>query len=531
MTDAEQPLSAWAPLRIPVFRMLFIAMVVSNVGTWMQMVGAQWLLIDQPNATALIAFIQTAMTLPMALFAMPAGIIADNVDRRRMLVIVQSATLAVATVLAALVLRGSIQPYVLLLLLFALGVGTAFSWVPFQSSIVELVPREQMPMAAAMTGISANIARAIGPALAGVLVAQFGTGLVFALNVACVAFYVVAVVRWKPLPRVRTSTPEPFAPAFVAGLRYVRHSPHLRALLTRVALFTVPAQAIWALLPVVAKRQLHLEVDAYGILLAAIGVGAVTAAGSIPQMRQRWRVNGTVGIGMLAYATALIGLSFASTLAQAVPLLTIAGFGWIGTLSTIGGSLQLYLPGWVRSRAGALNTLVLFGGQALGAAIWGALPSVMSLQQTYWLAAGVILAASTLAVVRPLRAVEDLDRTPASYWPTPDPQFDPADAGGTVLITIEYRVPEANVSAFVAALAPVRITRLRTGGYNWQLQRDVEDPTRFIESYEAHTWEEHMRAHEARLTESDREYERIVGDLVEERMRVQHFIRTEVPKL
>lgn len=523
--------SAWAPLRIPAFRMLFIAMVVSNIGTWMQMVGAQWLLIDEPNATTLIAFIQTAMTLPMGLFAMPAGIIADNVDRRRMLLIVQALTLAVAALLAGLVLLGRIHPYLLLLLLFALGVGTAFSWVPFQSSIVELVPRPQMPMAAAMTGISANIARAIGPALAGVLVATFGTGLVFALNVTCVAFYLLAILRWRPEPRPRTSTPEPFPAAFVAGLRYVRHSPHLRHLLTRVALFTIPAQAIWALLPVVARRQLALEVDAYGLLLAAIGVGAVAAAGTIPQMRERFRVNGTVGIGMLAYAVALLGLSFASTLAQAVPLLTLAGFGWIATLSTIGGSLQLYLPGWVRSRAGSINTLVLFGGQAVGAAIWGALPGVMSLQQTYWLAAALILAASSLALLRPLRQVEDLDRTPASYWPIPQPAFDPLLAGGTVLVTIEYRVGAEQIAEFLAAMAPVRVTRLRTGGYNWQLQRDVEDAERFIESYEAHTWEEHMRAHEARLTESDRAYEQRVADLCRQPRRVEHFIRTDVPKL
>lgn len=530
MTESAPP-AAWAPLRIPTFRMLFIAMVVSNIGTWMQMVGAQWLLVDEPNATALIAWIQTAMTLPTALFAIPAGIVADNVDRRRMLIVVQASQLSVAGVLALLVLTGHITPYPLLALLFVLGAGTALSLIPFQSALVELVPREQMPIAASMTGLSANVARAIGPALAGALVASFGTGLVFILNVFSVAVYLGALLKWRSTPRPRRHEREPFMAAFAAGFRYVRHSPHLRKLLTRVALFTAPAQAIWALLPVVAKRQLGLEVGAYGVLLAAIGVGAVAAAMSIPRMRSQWRTNGAIVIGMLAYAVALTGLSFAHTLAQAVPLLVIAGFGWIGTLATISGSVQLYLPGWVRSRGASINTLVLFGGQAAGAATWGWLAGFLPLQQTYWIAAAVIAVAAVYGLARPLGDVEDLDRTPSAHWPEIDLAIDPTRTGGTVFVTIEYEVMEADVEAFVQAAALVRIVRLRTGGYNWQLQRDVEHPQRFIESYEAHSWDEHMLAHDARLTESDRAHEDRMRSLTQVPPRVQHFIRTDVPRL
>jgi len=531
VTDAEQPLSAWSPLRIPAFRMLFIAMVVSNIGMWMQMVGAQWLLIDEPNATTLIALIQTAMTLPTALFAIPAGIVADNVDRRRMLIVVQTVQLSVAAFLALLVATDHITPYPLLALLFVLGAGSALSLIPFQSAIVELVPRAQMPIAASMTGLSANIARAIGPALAGALVASFGTWLVFALNAVGVAVYLGALVRWRSNQQPRRHQREPFISAFAAGFRYVRYSPHLRKLLTRVALFTIPAQAIWALLPVVAKRRLGLEVGEYGILLAAIGVGAIAAATSIPRMRNLWRTNGAIVIAMAAYAVALLGLSFAHTLAQAVPLLFVAGFGWIGTLATISGSVQLYLPGWVRSRGASINTLVLFGGQAVGAAIWGSLALQMTLQQTYWIAATLIAATAVYGLVRPLGQVEDLDRTPSSHWPEIEFVLDPSIAGGTVLVTVEYEVAEADVDDFVQAIAFVRIVRLRTGGYNWQLQRDVEHPQRFIESYEAHSWEEHMLAHDARLTASDRVHEERLLALTRVAPRVQHFIRTDVPRL
>lgn len=527
----DAPPTAWAPLRIPAFRMLFIAMVVSNVGMWMQMVGAQWLLIDEPNSTVLIAWIQTAMTLPTALFAIPAGILSDSLDRRRMLIVVQSAQLVVAIVLTWLVITHRITPYPLLLLLFVLGAGTALSLIPFQSSVVELVPREQMPVAATMTGLSANIARAIGPALAGALVAGFGSGLVFALNVLSVAVYLGAILRWRATPRIRTHQREPFMAAFSAGMRFVRHSPHLRQLLVRTLLFTAPAQAIWALLPVVAKRQLGLDVGDYGILLAALGVGAVFAAMMIPRMRSLWRTNGAIVVAMAAYALALLGMSFARTLYEALPLLFIAGFGWIGTLATITGSVQLYLPGWVRSRGASVNTLVLFAGQAAGAALCGWLAGRMTLQQTYWIAAAAIAGTALFTLMRPLSRIEHLDRTPASYWPEIDLALDPLESGGTVLVTIEYEVDDGDIEEFVQAIAFVRMVRLRTGGYNWQLQRDVERPRHFIESYEAHSWEEHMLAHDVRLTESDRGHEDRLRALLTTDPLVQHFIRTEVPKL
>lgn len=530
-TDSPVVVSAWAPLRINAFRMLFIAMVVSNIGTWMQMVGAQWLLIDEPNATTLIAFIQTAMTLPLALFAIPSGIISDAVDRRRMLAVVQGTQTAVAAVLALLVLLHVIHPVVLLLLLFALGVGTAFTMVPVQSAIVELVPREQMPQAAVMTGLSTNIARAVGPALAGALVAAFGTGLVFALNVLCVAFYFVTILRWKHDESGRTRNREPFLHAFRSGVRYVANSPHLRRLLLRVLWFTIPSQAIWALLPLVARRQLGLDVGQYGLLLAAIGVGAVGAAVMIPHMRRRWRTNGAIGVSMLAYAISVAGIAFTRTLGQSLPLLLLAGFGWIGTLSTITGSVQMYLPGWVRSRGGSMNTLAIFLGQAVGAAVWGWLADRLSLQATYAISAAIIGAAAAVTFLRPLRDVEGLDRTPAVYWPEIDIALDPLSQGGTVLVTIEYDVPESNVDEFVEAIAYVRLVRTRTGGYDWQLQRDIENPRRFIELYTARSWEDHMRQHEVRLTESDRQREDRVASLSAAPPRVQHFLRTWVQRL
>ena len=506
-------------------------MVVSNIGMWMQMVGAQWLLIDEPDATHLIALIQTAMTLPFAFFALPAGILADDLDRRRMLLVVQSLQLVVATLLATLVVLGSITPTLLLFLLFLLGAGTAFSLIPFQSAVVELVPRELMPMAATMYGLSANVARAIGPALAGVLVAAYSIPLVFVINAVTIAYYVWVLLRWKTDPRQRTAPREQFAPALIAGTRFVWHSPHIRKLLLRTLLFTVPAQAIWALLPLVAKRQLGLDVGAYGLLLAALGVGAVGAVVSLPRLRALWQTNGVVGFAMFAYAIATVGLSLSTALWQALPLLVIAGFGWIGSLSSIGASLQMYLPSWVRSRGVAVNTIVLFGGQALGAALWGYFATQMRLEQTYWLAAAAIVVAGSLTWVRPLQPLENLDRTPADYWPEPQVNLSPDDLEGTVLVTVEYDVDDANVQAFTEAMAYVRVIRTRTGGMQWSLFRDIEQPGRFVETYTVGSWDEHMRQHHARLTESDRQREAAVTALTRTAPKVEHHIETAVRRI
>jgi MFS family permease len=338
-------------------------------------------------------------------------------------------------------------------------------------------------------------------------------------------------VRWKHDPKQRTAPREQFRPALIAGTRYVWHSPHIRKLLLRTILFTIPAQAIWALLPLVAKRQLGLDVGAYGILLGALGVGAIAGAMSLPRLRAVWQTNVVVGIAMFSYAIAEVALSFTSSVWQAVPLLAIAGFGWIGTLSTIGGSLQLYLPSWVRSRGVAINTVVLFGGQAIGAALWGYFATVMTLQQSYWLAGALIALASTVARIVPLTQVETLDRSHADYWPEPHAQLSDEELEGTVLVSIEYDVDPGKLQEFLDAMAYVRVVRIRTGGMQWALNRDVERPERFIETYTAGSWEEHMRQHHSRLTESDRQHEARANACAVRPPRVEHFVQTTTRRL
>src|SRR3954451_11726374 len=303
--------SAWAPLRIVAFRNLWLALLASNIGTWMQTVGAQWLLVEQSGSDNLVALVQTASTLPIVLLALPSGALADTLDRRRLLIAVQSALVAVGTMLTVLTITGHMPASLLLTLTFALGAGQALTAPAWQAIIPELVPRAQLANASALGAVSMNLARAVGPAVAGVLIARTGAGVVFGINTVTFALFVVALWRWRAPAADYAGAPEPFTAAVRAGSRYVRHSPVVRRILLRAALFLVPGSALWALLPLVASRRLGLGSGGYGILLGAVGAGAVAGALFLPRLRARWSMNRLLLVAGAAFALVLVVLALA----------------------------------------------------------------------------------------------------------------------------------------------------------------------------------------------------------------------------
>ena len=321
------PAPAWEPLRIAVFRALWLAMLASNVGTWMQTVGAQWLLVDEPNAATLVALVQTASMLPMLLLALPSGALADTFDRRRMLIAVQVWMFAVAVTLAALTAADRMPPALLLTLTFALGVGQALTLPAWQAVIPELVPRAQLPSASALGAISMNVARAIGPAIAGVLIAQTGVAAVFALNALSFVVFVVVLLRWRRPVGDDGGAPERFAAAVRAGGRYVRHSSIVRRILLRAALFMVPGSALWALLPLVANQRLGMSASGYGILLAALGVGAIAGALVMPRVRARLSPNRLLFLAGVVFGGAMLVVAFVR---QPVVVTRVPGAGGHG---------------------------------------------------------------------------------------------------------------------------------------------------------------------------------------------------------
>jgi predicted MFS family arabinose efflux permease len=469
---------------------------------WAQTVGAQWLFVNDPDAATIVTLVQTASTLPMMLLALPAGVLADAFDRRWLLFGVQTYFVAVAVLLAVLTALDLMPPALLLTLTFAIGAGMAMQSPTWQSLITELVPREELTAATRLDMVSVNVARAAGPALAGVVIARWGVAPVFALNAASACVLAAVLLAWRR-PAVRRTEREPFLPALVAGGRYVRHEPVVRLILVRLASFMVPACAVWALLPLIASRQLGLQADGYGLLFAALGLGAVAGALSLGWVRQHLSSNGVLGLSAASFAVAFGALVVVPGLGLALPLLVVCGFGWTATVSTIISELQLFLPGWVRARAIAIYLTVFLGSQALASPFWGLVTQHLGLPVAMVAAAVLVGASAVGGLVLKVPESEHLDRSPLAYWDAPAVQLEPAPDAGPIVVSIEYEVDPESEQAFLTAMEPMRRSRLRSGASRWHLYRVAESPTVFLEQFQVSTWQEHQRQHDGRLTAED----------------------------
>jgi MFS family permease len=515
--------SAWAPLRVRVFRILWLAQLASLIGTWMQTVGAQWLLVDQPNASTLVALVQTATMLPVLLLALPAGVLADAYDRRRLLIAVQVFQFAVGVALTVLTVAGRLPPALLLALTFLLGCGTTLMMPGWQALTPELVSRSELPAASALGGVAQNLARAVGPAIGGVLIAHVGVAAVFALNAASYALLGFVLLRWRREAEDVTDLPERFGGAILAGGRYVRHAPVVRRIMLRSALFVVPGAALWALLPLAASRLLRLGPSGYGLLLAALGVGAVIGAFALPRIRARLPASRSVLLAGLVFAAGMLVVALVRTPAVVAAALVPAGLAWLAVLATLNATMQLFLPNWVRARGLSVYQVVFLGGQGIAALGWGLLAQWWGLPTTF-LVAALLMALGAVSIVRwPLHDVHGMDRNPAAYWPEPHLEFEPDPHDGPVLVTRVYRVPEERVPRFLEAMTRVRRSRLRTGATSYGLYRDGADPQRFVEVSQYPTWAEHLRQHAGRLTGTDQAYEEEATALVEGRPEVAHL--------
>lgn len=519
--------SVWAPLRLPVFRALWLAVLASQIGTWMQTVGAQWLLVDEPNAATLVALVQTASMLPVLLLALPAGVLADTFDRRRMLIAVQLFQLAVGAVLTVLTVLDQMPPALLLTLTFALGCGAAMTIPTYQATIPDLVPREQLPTASALGAISMNVARAVGPAIAGVLVAEVGVAAVFALNAATFGLFALVLAFWRPAADDDERLAEPFVAALRAGGRYVRHSPIMRRFLLRLALFTLPGVALWALLPLVASQQLQTNASGYGILLAALGVGAVAGGFLMPWLRAHTSANQRLAGASLVYGLVLAVVALVRNPVVVTIALVPAGTAWMAVLANLNADVQLFLPRWVRARGLSTYQIVFFGGQAIGALLWGLVADRIGLEATF-LAAAALTAASAVTVrFMPLIDARHLNREPVAYWPEPQLAIDPDPAAGPVVIEVSYTVAPERRPAFLEAMKRVRRSRLRTGAVQWGLFVDGEVPERIVEIYVVPTWDEHLRQHTGRLTGADQKSDQEARALASREPVVVHLLPVE----
>jgi MFS family permease len=495
-------LSAWSPLQSAIFRNLWIATIVSNVGSWMQDVGAGWLMTELSSSPSMVALVEAADSIPMMLLALPAGALADIVDRRRLLIAIQFYLLIVAGILGILTLLGLTTAWGLLGLTFALGVGAAMMMPAWSAIVPDLVRTEELPAAVALNSVAINASRAIGPAIAGVLVAAVGPWLVFILNALSYLGILAVLVRWQREHKKSTLPAERFLSAIRVGMRFVMHADALQVVLIRGSAFFVFASATWALFPLIVRRELGRGPEIYGLLLTCIGLGAVAGAVLLPRIRAKVSRDALVAGASVLYAIAALALAHV----QSIGLLSLAmlatGVAWISILSALQVSAQLTLPAWVRARGLAAFVVVFMGGMALGSILWGQVATRIGIPAALTSAAIGMALAVVLTWRFKLGRHEVLDFTPTMDWPlpllaeTPEPDV-------PVLVTIRYRVQPDRRAEFVAAMQDVRKMRRRNGAYFWQLFHDSEEPTHFIETFMDESWMEHLRQHE-RASVADR---------------------------
>ena len=529
-TDSGQP-STWAPLRSALYRNLFIAQFVSNIGTWMQSVAAQWFLVEKHSSDVIVALVQTASLGPTLLLGLFAGVFADLFDRRRLLILLQSYAVLVGLALAVLAYLGRLSPTSLLLFTVAIGCASALTAPAWQAIQPEVVPREQIPAVSVLGSVSGNAARAIGPAIGGVVVALAGPAAVFALNAVSFAGIIVVLVAWQRPKQYAPLEREHFGQAIVTGLQYVSNSPVFRRILSRAALFLFPASALLALLPVAAAHRWHLGAAGYGVALGAIGFGAVLAVAVATPLHRRMSDNVLLAASAAAFAAAPLAVVW-MPFGPALPILALSGMAWLIALTTLNAAAQLSLPRWVLARGLAVYLLVATGAQAIGSYAWGALATRAGLD-TALLDSAVVLGAVALSVaVYPLLPCTGrLSVDISTAWPSPTVVFEPSPDDGPVLVTVRYRVPEDNRNAFIDAMSAVRRARLRTGGHSWRLYHNIGQPDILLERFTVASWTEFEHQRTERWVESDSDgVRKAIGYTVDGTRTHEYFVAKRTPK-
>jgi MFS family permease len=505
---ASQPsrvaLSPWSPLQTALFRNLWIATIVSNIGTWMQDVGAGWLMTSLSSSPAMVALVEAADSFPVMLLALPAGALADIVDRRRLLIAIQLYLMIVAGALGILTWLDMMTAWALLGFIFALGVGTAMMMPAWAAIVPDLVPADEMQSAIALNSIAINVSRAIGPAIAGVLVAAVGAWLVFVLNAVSYIGILAVLLQWWREHHKSSLPAERFLSAIRVGMRFVMHTRTLQAVLIRGIAFFVFASATWSLFPLIVRRELGRGPEIYGLLLTCIGVGAVAGAMLLPRVRAKFSRDALVAGASALYALAALALAFVQNVGLLAVAMLATGVAWISILSALQVSAQMTLPAWVRARGLAAFVVIFMGGMALGSIVWGQVATRIGIPAALTTAALGTLLAIALTWRFKLGHHQVLNFTPSLDWPAPVLAETPEPDSGPVMVTIEYRVQPAKRAEFVAAMQAVREMRRRNGAYFWELFHDSADPARFVECFMDESWLEHLRQHE-RVSVADRE--------------------------
>ncbi|MDM7458892.1 MAG: MFS transporter [Paracoccus sp. (in: a-proteobacteria)] len=493
-----------APLRHRDFRRLWSATLVSNFGALVQAVGAAWLMTQLTDSATLIALVQASNTLPVMLLALASGALADIIARRTLLIAALVFMAVVSALLAGFSWAGLLNPWLLLGFTFLLGAGQAVYNPPWQASMGDLVPREELPQAVSLNSVGFNLMRSIGPAAGGLIVAGLGAAAAFAINALSFLPLLWAMERWKPVKTPRVVSPEPFVAAIGAGLRYVALSPNLLRVILRGALFGFAGISVLALLPLVAISHPEGGSLLFGGLLGCFGIGAIMGALLNPRLRSRMDNEHVVRSAFAGFAAAALTLGIADNVWLHAAAMLPAGAAWVLALSLFNVTVQLSTPRWVVARALALYQTATFGGMAAGAWIWGAIAGTEGLSTAFISAGLLLLIGAVLGRWFGVPEFGTVNLDPANRFREPALRLDLRGRSGPIMVMVDYRIAQEDVPEFLRLMQKRRNIRRRDGARNWSLLRDLEHPDLWSESYHIATWDEYVR-HNLRRTKSDAE--------------------------
>ncbi len=521
--------SAFRPMANALFRTLWIATVVSNIGTWMQEVGAAWLMISLAPTPIMVALVQSAASLPVFLLVLPAGALADVLDRRKLLIVTQAWMLVSAATLGLLTLGGLTTPWVLLLLTAVLSIGSAMNAPAWGAITPDIVPRAEMPAAVALGSVGFNIARVVGPALGGAVLAALGPAYVFLLNAMSFLGVIIVLYRWRRPQRESVLPKERMMSAIRAGGRYVRHAPLLQSVLVRTFVFMVGGSALWALLPIFASQELGLNAAGYGTLLGALGLGAIVGAVVLPGVRRKTSLDLAVRGATVIFAAAALAYAFVRNYTLLLGVMFAAGGAWMTIMSTFSLQAQMTVPGWVRARAIAFYTIMFSAGMAMGSALWGWVATHHGVSFAFG-AASATMALGILATIRfPLREAPELVTTTSQHMPLTRELTELDPDQGPVLVLIEYEIGIARVPEFVSVMHELGVARRRDGATHWGIFNNASESGKYVETFVVESWAEHVRQH-SRVTLADKQAQDLARSfhLPTEPPKVTHFIYARI---
>lgn len=492
----------FAPLSNTTFRDLWIANNISNLGGLIQGVGAAWMMTSISASENMVALVQASTTLPIMLFSILSGALADNFQRRQVILSAQIFMFVVSVLLAVFAYIGWIGPWTLLAFTFLIGCGTALNNPAWQASVGDMVPRQDVAGAVSLNSMGFNMTRSVGPALGGAIVAFGGGAAAFAANAVSYLALIYALFRWKSPEKTRLLPREDIGPAVAAGLRYVAMSPKLLKVFFRSFVFGLSSIAILALMPIVAKDLIQGGPLTYGLLLGAFGVGAIGGAFANGWLREKLTSENIVRLSFAGFALSEAAMGATGNGIVAGLAAVVAGGCWVIALSLFNTIVQLSTPRWVVGRAVSFYQTASFGGMAAGSWLWGSVAESSDSATALSIAAIVTAVGVVIGFFLPMPVFEELDLDPLDRFREPDLNLEILPRSGPIAINIDYEIADQDVSAFLKLMVERRRIRIRDGAQAWALMRDLENPHIWTETYHTPTWVDYVR-HNHRRTKAD----------------------------